>query len=103
MNHAIDLLVAAILTLAGLVMEAVGFVDSFLATLMTRAGVPPNAQIILLVVAAIWLMVMAFRLLGRVFAALIIVLLILLVVHRLFPQADHVEQPNSSTAGSIHI
>jgi hypothetical protein len=48
-------------------------------------------------------MVMAFGLLGRVFAALIIVLLILLVVHRLFPQADHAGQPNSSTAGSIHI
>jgi hypothetical protein len=101
MDHAINLLLAAILTLAGLVMEAVGVADSFLATLMTRLGVPPNAQIILLVVAAIWLTVMAFRLLGRVFAALIIVLLLLLVIHRMVPHADHPGQP--TPAGAIHV
>jgi drug/metabolite transporter superfamily protein YnfA len=100
MDHAIHLLVSAILTLAALVMEAIGLADSFLAALMTRAGVPPNAQIILLVVAAIWLTVMAFRVFGRIFAALIIVLLILLIVHRMLP---HPIPPTGPTTGAVHV
>jgi drug/metabolite transporter superfamily protein YnfA len=101
MDHAINLLVSAILTLAALVMEAVGLADAFLAALMTRVGVPQNAQIILLVVAAIWLTVMAFRLFGRIFAALIIVLLILLILHRLLPHPALPVTP--PTAGAVHI
>ncbi len=85
MDHAINLVIFAILTLAGLVMECIGFVDGLLARVMTALHVPANAQIILLVVAAIWLAVLAIRALGGVFAALIIVLLLLLLLHQALP------------------
>jgi len=85
MDHAINLVIFAILTLAGLVMECIGFLDSLLARVMTALHVPVNAQIILLVVAALWLAVVAIRALGGVFAALIIVLLVLLLLHQALP------------------
>jgi hypothetical protein len=85
MNHAIDLVVSAILTLAGLVMELIGIIDGFLASLMSSAGLPPLLQVLILIGAALWLVVMAIRALGRVFAVLIVILLLLLVVHRIMP------------------
>jgi hypothetical protein len=85
LEHAINLVIFAILTLAGLVMECIGFLDGWLARVMTALHVPANAQIILLVVAAIWLAVLAIRALGGVFAALIIVLLVLLLLHQALP------------------
>jgi hypothetical protein len=104
-NHAIDLIIFAILTLAGLVMDFIAFVDSFLASLMTSAHVPPNAQIILLVVVAVALVVMALRALGGVFGALIIVLLVLLLVHQSFPkmQVPQAHLPGGfAVPGQIH-
>jgi hypothetical protein len=105
MNHATNLLVSAILTLAGLVMEAIGIADAFLAALMIKLGLPAPVQIIFLVVAAVWLIVIAFRLLGRIFAVMFIVLLILLVIHRAMPSAaDHVFRlaPGPDAAGTVH-
>ncbi len=85
MQHAINLVVSVILTLAGLVMEAIGVADAFLAALMTAAGLPPNAQIVILIAVAVLLMIFALRLLGGVFGALIVVLLLLLIMHRMLP------------------
>ena len=85
MDHAINLIIFVIMTLASLVMTVIGFIDSILAAAMSSAGIPPNVQIILLAVAAIILVVFALRALGRLFAALIIVLLVLMLVHRVFP------------------
>jgi hypothetical protein len=79
---------AAIFTLLGIILQAVGFIDGVLAEFMTALRVPGNAQVILLVVAAVWLGVMAIRALGPVFKLLIIVLLLLLVAHRLAPGVD---------------
>ncbi len=91
MDHAINLVTFVITTLAGLVMDFIIFVDGFLASVLTEAHVPPNAQIILLVLASVAVVVLAIRLLGRVFAALIVVLLVLLLVHHMLPQM-HVPQ-----------
>jgi hypothetical protein len=85
-DHAISLIIFAILTLAGLVLKFIGFVDRLLAGLMTAAHVPPNAQLVLLVAVAVILGVMALRALGGIFATLIIVLLVLLLAHQSFPQ-----------------
>jgi len=93
LDHAINLVIFALLFLAGLVMEAIAFIDSLLAHLMTALHVPANAQIILLVVAALYLAVMAIRALGGVFASLIIVLLVLLLLHQAFPRM-HVPPAN---------
>jgi hypothetical protein len=87
-THAIDLVIFAILTLAGLVMEFIGLADGFLANLMNSAGIPPNAQIILLIVAAALLMIAALRALGGIFGALFIVLLVLLLIHHSFPKME---------------
>ena len=100
MTHAIDLVIFAILTLAGLVMDFIGLVDGFLASLMTSAGIPPNAQIILLVVAAVLLIIMALRALGGIFGALIIVLLVLLLMHRSFPK---MEVPQAHLPAGLNI
>lgn len=100
MNHAIDLIVLVIMTLASLVMAFIGFIDSFLAALMTSSGIPPNVQTILLAVAAVVLVVLAIRALGGVFAALIIVLLVLLLVHKVFPG---LEVPQGHTPTWLHL
>lgn len=88
MLHAINLIIFAIMTLASVVMIFIGFIDSFLAAVMASVGIPPNAQLILLVVAAIALVIFAVRALGGVFAGLIIVLLVLLLLHKAFPGLD---------------
>jgi hypothetical protein len=85
LNHAIDLVISAILLLCALVLEAIGFVDGLLATAMTRIGIPGNAQIALLIGISIILIVLAIRSLGTVLSSLIIVLLVLLLLHKAMP------------------
>ncbi len=91
MTHAIDTITAIILTLFGLVMEAIGVADAALAALMTSAGLPANVQVIVLIVVAVLLIIFAIRVLGGVFGVLLVILLILLLMHRLVPgmQAPH--------------
>ena len=62
---------------------------------MTSAGLPPNVQVIVLLVVAILLIIFAIRVLGGVFGVLLIILLILLVMHRLVPgmQLQHADLP----------
>ncbi len=93
MAHAINTITSIIMMLFGLIMEAIGAVDGALAALMTSAGLPPNVQVIILLVVAILLMIFAIRVLGGVFGVLLIILLLLLVVHRLAPgmQLQHAE------------
>jgi hypothetical protein len=95
MTHAIDTITTIIMALFGLIMEAIGAVDSALAALMTSAGLPPNVQVIVLIVVAILLIIFAIRVLGGVFGVLLIILLILLVMHRLVPgmQLQHADLP----------
>ncbi|MDE8346141.1 MAG: hypothetical protein POH28_08240 [Acidocella sp.] len=85
MTHAINLIVFLLLTVAGLVMAVTGFIDGLLASAMTAAHVPANAQTILLFIAAACLVVFAIKALGRVLAALVIVLLVLLLLHKTDP------------------
>jgi len=100
MDHAINLIIFVIFTLAGLVMSIIGYIDSFLAALLTSAHVPPNAQIILLAVVAVGLVVLAIRLLGRVFAALVVVLLLLILVRQTFPK---LEVPQAHLPPALHL
>jgi hypothetical protein len=90
MNQIIDVILVAILLLAGLVMAGIATIDTFLSDAMTYAGVPALSQIIILFAMVFWLIAMAVRLLGPVFSTLITLLLILLFVHRIFP---HLEPP----------
>ncbi len=106
MNHAIDLIIFAILWLLGLILHVIGVIDVFLASMMTAAHVPANAQIILLVVIAIWLAILAFRAFGGMFRVLIIILLVLLLLRALLPEMQAPEfhflaVPNAPGQGSI--
>ncbi len=85
MDHAIDLVIGLLLLLCTLVLEAVGFVDGVLGSLMTRMGIDPNAQIALLIGVSVILVVLVIRKLGVLFAALIIILLVLVLAHRVMP------------------
>lgn len=84
-TNAINLVMSALLFLAGLVMQVIGFVDALLMKFMMSAGIPQRLQVVVLVLVAIALVVAAFRLLGGVLGFLIILLLVLLVVHAAFP------------------
>lgn len=106
MNDAIELVLSAILTLVALVVQFIGIADFMLGAVMARLGLPHPVQIIFLVVCALWLVGLAFRLLGRVFAALIIVLLLMMVVH---PRMHGVKIPDIripstfQNIGGVHI
>jgi len=95
MAHAINTITSIIMMLFGLIMEAIGAVDAALTALMTSAGLPPNVQVVVLLVVAILLIIFAIRVLGGVFGVLLIILLILLVLHRIAPgmQLQHAELP----------
>ncbi len=106
MTHAIHFVLSIILTLAELVLEAIGIADAFLAALMTSAGLPPNLQIALLIVVALLLVVFAIRALGQVFAVLLIILLLLLIADRMFPgmAVPHSMLPTKlQQSGSVQI
>ena len=85
MDHIISLLTFLLLTLLGLVLDVIGFIDGLLSTLLSTLGVPLNAQGPLLIIAAIMLAIAAWRLLGGLIGALLIVLFLLLLLHPHMP------------------
>jgi hypothetical protein len=104
MDHAIDLVVAAIVFLGGLVFEAVTFIDAFLASLMSSAGIPASLQLVILIIAAIIIMAFAIRALGGLFVGLLLVLLVLLVLHKAFPgmHPPSLTLPLPGAQGGVH-
>src|ERR1700733_5170823 len=104
MNHAIDLVGSALLTLVGLVLTLAGIVDGFLVTLMSAVGLPPLLQLLILIAAAIWVVLVALRLLGGVFALLLLILFMLLLVHWLIPgSAGHWPHTTLHIPGAIQL
>jgi hypothetical protein len=105
MTHAIDLVVAALLTLAGLVMAVAGAINGFLVTIMSAAGLPPLLQLLVIVAVGIWVVVMALRWLGGVFALLLLILFVLMLVHWLMPgTAGHWPHPGPGLPpGAVQI
>ncbi len=105
MDHAIALVISAILLLCTLVLEVISFVDAWLGVAMTRIGVPANAQTALLIGISLILVVLAIRRLGGVLAVLIIVLLVLLLLHQAMP-GMHVPvypAPGPPLSGTVHV
>lgn len=80
-----DFVVALVLRLATLVMQAIGIIDAFLRGVMSRAGIGSQAQDIVLVAVAVVCIVAALRVFGGLLRFLIIVFLILLLMHVLLP------------------
>jgi hypothetical protein len=105
-THAINFVLSIIFTLAELVLEAIGVADVFLAGLMRGAHVPPNLQIAVLIIVALMLVAFAIRTLGRIFAVLLIVLLVLLIADRMHPGMaipHSLLPPQWLQSGSVHI
>jgi len=102
MDHLIDLVVSLILFLGSLVFAVVGFIDGFLASLMNAAHIPPQAQLIILLVAAIIIMAYAIRALGGLFAVLLVILLALLLLHQAFPGLHPPSLTLPPVPGTVH-
>jgi hypothetical protein len=85
MQHAIDAVAAVILIFCGFVMEIIGVVDGFLAFYMSRFGLSPNTQLIMIIVASVVMIVAAIRWFHGVLIVLLIILLLLLIAHRVLP------------------
>jgi len=104
-THAINFVLSIIFTLIDFVLGAIGIADAFLAGLMTSAGLPASLQTAVLIVVALLLFIFAVRVLGRVFGILLLVLLVMLILHRLYPgmQVPHSMLPANWSAGSVHI
>lgn len=88
MDHAIDLVVTAIVIIGGIVFAAAGLVDTLVAGAMHTLGIPPGVQFLILAVVAIVLMAYAVRALGQLLAGLILVLLVLVLLHHAFPDVQ---------------
>ncbi len=86
MEHIISLITLILLTIFGLVLQVIGFIDSLFSAALTSVGVPIHAQEPLLIIAAIILAVGALQLLGRFVAGLLLILFLLLL---LAPHAPH--------------
>ncbi len=85
LQHAINIVTAAVLALLALIMGVIGMADAMLATLMSAAGLPANLQAALLIVIALLLVILALRAFGGVIGLLLLVLLTLFIAHRLVP------------------
>ncbi len=83
LQHAINTVTGAVLALVALIMELIGMAEATLATFMSRAGLPANMQVALLIVFALLLVIFALRAFGGVIAVLLLVLLTLFVAQRL--------------------
>ena len=85
MDQVINLLLALILGLFGLIITAIATIEDFLRGLLTEAGISGQVQGIVLIVTAVLLILAALRLFGGILGVLITIVLILLVVHILVP------------------
>ncbi len=85
MHAAIDVVLTLILRLAGVVMALSLVIEGGLRRLLNQAGIRGETQSAVLVVAAILVIIVAVRRLGRVFGFLIALLLVLMILNLLMP------------------
>jgi hypothetical protein len=86
MEHIIGLITLILVTILGLVIQVITFIDGLFSAALTSIGIPLHAQEPLLIIAAIFLAIAALQLLGRFVAGLLIILFLLLL---LAPHAPH--------------
>jgi hypothetical protein len=85
MQAAINFILALILTLFSAVMSFIGLIDSVLTDWMTREGLDPHLQLVIILVVTVLLVVGALRLVGGLFGWLLLILLSLLLLHHVIP------------------
>jgi hypothetical protein len=82
---AIDFVLTLILRLVAAVLTVIGVAEEAVRRLLIGIGVTGQLQAAVMVIAAIFLIVIALRLLGNVFGVLLTLLLVLLILHVLMP------------------
>lgn len=85
MQHAIDVVIALIAGLFGLIVAGIAAVERILRDALAPMGLGAEGQKIVLLVVAIAMIIGAVRLFGGIFAILISLVLILLILHILLP------------------
>ena len=83
MQHTIDLLLALIAGLFGLIATGIGACERVLRDALAPTGIGHDGQTVILLVVAIVLIIGAIRLFGGIFAILISLVLVLLILHTL--------------------
>jgi hypothetical protein len=81
MNHAIDLVLGAIVWLISIVAAGIDLLEGLLRGTLAQAGITGPAASLILLLVGVLLVVLAFRLFGRLLGILIIVFLVLLGLH----------------------
>ena len=85
MTHTLNFVLSLILRLVSVVMAAIGLIDAFLRSLMSRAGVGAQVQAVVLVAVAVLFIIASLRVFGGILRVLIIIFLILLLIQVLMP------------------
>ena len=83
MQHAIDVILALLVGLLDLVVTVIAVIEHGARQGLARLGITGPPQTAILVVLAAALIILAFRLFGRVFAVLIALVLLLILLHAL--------------------
>ena len=78
MDHALNVVLGLLIGLFDLVVAAMAFIEGGARHLLSQAGITGPLQGALLIVLAVLLVVAALRVFGRVFAVLLLVVLLLL-------------------------
>ena len=85
MTQALDSVRSLIFGLFDAIVAGIAAIESFLAGLMTQAGIRGDLQKPVLTVILVLLILAAFRLFGRIFGVLIAIFLVLLLLQALAP------------------
>ena len=99
-KSALDTVLAFLLQILNVILAAIASVDVWMRGVMTEFGIPQGIQSIIVILAALLLFVLAFKLLSGFLRLLLIVFLILLVVQALGPLGNgprRVELPTFAT------
>ena len=91
MDHALNVVLGLLLWLFQLVLAAITFIEGAARHILSQAGITGPLQGALLIVLGVLLVLAALRVFGRVFAVLLLVVLVLLLLHGLAagPAAVH--------------
>jgi len=85
LTEALNNLLALVISLGNLIVEAIVAIELWLRAQLGTAGVPPAVQTIILVALALLLVVGAFRLFGGLVRVAVVIVLALIVIHILMP------------------
>ncbi len=83
MDHALTVLIGLLVQLFDLVVAAIAFIEGAARHLLSQVGITGPLQGALLIVLGVLLVLAALRLFGRVFAVLLLIVLVLLLLHGL--------------------